>query len=194
MDWSHGSNQDPEEREPMTPTPDMGHHSFWEEYNHLRDLRTRELLANYYKQECQLESRILEEMAATVDRKLEKLQSDRDQFRRDQREFEKGCESIRQLQRKLQTDCNSLQQREGEEPLPPALISASTSRLSLGRTKKGEIVFGGVDRRGKVYRRIQKPLSPGSAISHDKIIYWLHLANMTKEEVDGAIRRQAQRR
>jgi hypothetical protein len=22
MDWSHGSNQDPEEREPMRPTPD----------------------------------------------------------------------------------------------------------------------------------------------------------------------------
>jgi hypothetical protein len=123
----------------------MGDYTFWEEYNQLRDLRTRELLANYQKQEFQLESRILEEMAATVDRKLEKLQSDRDQFRRDQREFEKGCESIRQLQRKLQTGRNSLQQREGEEPLPPALISASTSRLSLGRTKKGEIVFGGVD-------------------------------------------------
>lgn len=71
---------------------------------------------------------------------------------------------------------------------PPILLDvsdrrirvSSASRLFLGRTRKGELGFGGVDKTGKVYRRIQKPVSRKSAISHHEIIHDRILANMKK--------------
>ncbi|KIM93503.1 hypothetical protein OIDMADRAFT_35614 [Oidiodendron maius Zn] len=171
----------------------------------------------YYKQYFRSERKILELTEMTIDIKLkrldqeqQRLQLDRDQFRQDQKEFEEELEkltlSIRQIQQKLQADRDFLLQYEDGldlmghiatptthlEPSSVPPVASSAPRLVLGNSERGEAVFGGVDKRGNVYRRIQKPISRKSAISHDEVAYEPCFASMTKEEIDLVIRSHVQ--
>ena len=171
----------------------------------------------YYKQYFRSERKILELTEMTIDIKLKRLdqeqrrlQLDRDQFRQDQKEFEEELEkltlSIRQIQQKLQADRDLLLQHEDgldlmghkatptmhQEPSSVTPVASSAPRLVLGSSERGETVFGGVDKRGNVYRRIQRPISRKSAISHNEVAYEPRFANMTKEEIDLVIRSHVQ--
>jgi hypothetical protein len=76
-------------------------------------------------------------------------------------------------------------------PSTPGLSEAPhLPRLELGKAKDGRTVWGGVDKRGRIFRRANGSQGRKTNFRHAEIIYHATLANKTQEEVERIIRLQ----
>lgn len=67
-------------------------------------------------------------------------------------------------------------------------------RLELGKTRDGLPVFGGINKRGKIFRRVKGHQARKTSIKHTEVIYKGDLSNKSQEDVDGIIRNFCQPR
>ena len=76
----------------------------------------------------------------------------------------------------------------------PEPTETGQGRLELGKTMGGLPVFGGINKRGKIFRRVRGHQARRTSIKHIEVIYKGDLANKSQEDVDGIIRNFCQPR
>jgi hypothetical protein len=75
------------------------------------------------------------------------------------------------------------------EPQPSqAPTSAKPFCIELGKSSDGLAVWGGINKRGRVYRRVRGNTTGSSSIGHSDVIYNEEFAGGRQEDVDGNIR------
>jgi hypothetical protein len=90
--------------------------------------------------------------------------------------------------KKRQARHNEDQHITSDPPRSQAATSPRPYCIELGKWSDGLAVWGGINKRGKIYRRVRGSTTGSSSIRHSEVVYNEDFVGKQREEVDSIIR------